>query len=89
MKYLIFALLAICFSFTNKASAEEILIYIRDDVYEDYISFLAGRDVLSIESFSGKTTGGPRISTPRQKTDKISPTKSLNRKLLQGKRFID
>lgn len=55
MKSLIFALLAICFSFTSKASAGEILIYIRDDVYEDYISFLAGRDVLSIESFSGKT----------------------------------
>lgn len=30
-------------------------VYLRDDVYADYEAFLAGRDVLSINDFSGKT----------------------------------
>jgi len=33
---------------------DELLIYIRDDVYQDYQTFVAGRDVLLIDSFSGK-----------------------------------
>ena len=35
------------------AQADEILIYIRDDVYKDYLQFVDGRDVLNINSFSG------------------------------------
>jgi len=35
--------------------AEEIEIFIRDDVYVDYIAFLNGRDVLNITDFSSKT----------------------------------
>jgi hypothetical protein len=34
--------------------AEDILIYIRDDVYADYIKFVNGRDVNEIKNFSGK-----------------------------------
>jgi len=37
------------------AYADEILIYIRDDVYEDYLKFIDGREVTSIKNFSGKT----------------------------------
>jgi len=37
------------------AQADEILIYIRDDVYQDYLAFLDGRNVLDINNFSGKT----------------------------------
>ncbi len=35
-------------------TADPIVIYIRDDVYEDYQKFLAGRDVLSIRDFQHK-----------------------------------
>ena len=35
------------------AQADEILIYIRDDVYKDYLQFVDGRDVVNINSFSG------------------------------------
>lgn len=41
--------------FSSAIYAETINIYIRDDVYEDYLSFIDGRDVLSITNFSGKT----------------------------------
>jgi len=49
-------LLLLCCQVTQKyAQADEILIYIRDDVYEDYLQFVDGRDVLRINNFSGKT----------------------------------
>lgn len=35
--------------------AEVIPVYIRDDVYEDYLKFLNGRPVLSIVDFRGAT----------------------------------
>ena len=35
--------------------ADDIRIYIRDDVYEDYREFVGDRDVLGISDFSGKT----------------------------------
>jgi len=34
--------------------ADDILIYIRDDVFDDYIKFVNNRDVHTIENFSGK-----------------------------------
>jgi hypothetical protein len=36
------------------SKADDILIYIRDDVYEDYIKFVNGRNILDINNFSGK-----------------------------------
>ncbi len=36
------------------STADPIVIFIRDDVYEDYQQFLAGRDVLSIRNFQHK-----------------------------------
>jgi hypothetical protein len=42
-----------CF-YAVPSKAEDILIYIRDDVYEDYITFLDGRDVHTIDNFSGR-----------------------------------
>ncbi len=36
------------------ADNNEIIIYIRDDVYHDYIEFVADRDILTINDFSGK-----------------------------------
>jgi len=53
----LFALICLFFAITpNKAiaSTEAIVIFIRDDVYEDYQKFLAGRDVLSIRNFQHK-----------------------------------
>ena len=47
--------LALSLVIFSQALAESIVIYIRDDVYDDYVSFLNGRDVLSISDFSGKT----------------------------------
>jgi len=40
---------------TCYARSNDILIYIRDDVYEDYQNFVGDRDVLTITDFSGKT----------------------------------
>lgn len=37
------------------AKQDNILIYIRDDVYEDYLQFVNNRDIDTIDSFSGKT----------------------------------
>lgn len=37
------------------ANANNVLIYIRDDVYNDYVSFVNQRDVLEIKNFSGKS----------------------------------
>jgi len=39
----------------SHASSTDVLIYIRDDVFEDYQSFIGNRDVLTIKNFSGKT----------------------------------
>jgi len=39
----------------TQSKHSEILIFIRDDVYEDYLQFVAGRDVLNIHNFSGKS----------------------------------
>ncbi|MEW6991110.1 hypothetical protein AADZ91_10510 [Colwelliaceae bacterium 6441] len=43
------------FSLPFSAHAQDILIYIRDDVYQDYINFTKGKDVLNISDFSGST----------------------------------
>jgi len=37
------------------ARSNDVLIYIRDDVFNDYQNFVDKRDVLTIKSFSGKT----------------------------------
>jgi len=37
------------------AYSDDVLIYIRDDVFNDYKNFVNNRDVLAIKSFSGKT----------------------------------
>jgi hypothetical protein len=42
-------------SFPLKAKYDNITIYIRDDVYIDYQSFVGDRDVTTIDSFSGTT----------------------------------
>ena len=52
---LAFAFLFSLLPISNFAQADNILIFIRDDVYNDYISFLNGRSVLDINDFSGKT----------------------------------
>ena len=54
LSFLTIALLMQVFFYTPNSRAETILIYIRDDVYEDYLKFVNGRDVLAIDSFSGK-----------------------------------
>ncbi|MFT5759426.1 MAG: hypothetical protein ACI9LM_004188 [Alteromonadaceae bacterium] len=43
-----------CFVNVPYAIADNILIYIRDDVYDDYLKFVNRRDVLTINNFSGK-----------------------------------
>ncbi|MCO4798948.1 MAG: hypothetical protein KC484_07020 [Colwelliaceae bacterium] len=35
--------------------SEQIPIYIRDDVYYDYLKFIDGKDILEIQDFSGRT----------------------------------
>jgi len=52
--FIIFALLLQSLLYIPRSQAEEILIYIRDDVYEDYLKFVDGRNVLTIDNFSGK-----------------------------------
>jgi hypothetical protein len=47
-RFICFILLMLCSPFSQ---AEQIEIYIRDDVYEDYLKFVDGRDVLSIKEF--------------------------------------
>jgi len=54
LSFFIIALLIQVFFYAPSSRAEAILIYIRDDVYEDYLQFVDGRDVLAIDSFSGK-----------------------------------
>lgn len=44
-----------CLAATPTPKPEEIPVYIRDDVYEDYLKFLDGRPVLSIVEFRGNT----------------------------------
>ncbi len=51
----LFILMLICAAQSVQAKTDSILIYIRDDVYEDYLQFVAGRDINSIDNFSGKS----------------------------------
>jgi len=55
LSFFIIALLMQVSFYTPNSRAEAILIYIRDDVYEDYLEFVDGRDVLTIDDFSGQT----------------------------------
>ncbi len=50
-----FLLITSVSSAISHASSTDVLIYIRDDVFEDYQSFIGNRDVLTIKNFSGKT----------------------------------
>ncbi|GHE78214.1 hypothetical protein GCM10011501_02460 [Thalassotalea profundi] len=43
------------FFYSNASEAEDIIIYIRDDVYEDYQAFVDGKDIATINDFQGKT----------------------------------
>jgi hypothetical protein len=44
-----------CSAETISPKSDEIPVYIRDDVYEDYLRFLNGRSVLTIDDFRGAT----------------------------------
>jgi hypothetical protein len=44
-----------CIAQSAQVKSTEIQVYIRDDVYEDYLKFLNGRPVLSISDFRGST----------------------------------
>ena len=55
LSFFIIALLVQVFFYSPNSRAEAILIYIRDDVYEDYLEFVDGRDVLTIDDFSGQS----------------------------------
>jgi hypothetical protein len=52
IKLLLFTL--IFSSLSAQARKDRVLIYIRDDVYEDYLEFVAGREIIDIDNFSGK-----------------------------------
>jgi hypothetical protein len=52
IKILLFTL--IFSSLSAQARKDSVLIYIRDDVYEDYLEFVAGREIIDIDNFSGK-----------------------------------
>jgi hypothetical protein len=52
IKLLLFTLIFL--SESVQARKDSVLIYIRDDVYEDYLKFVAGRDIINIDNFSGK-----------------------------------
>jgi len=51
--FLVTVLLLQCLFFTANSQAEEVLIYIRDDVFKDYIKFVDGRNIFNIDNFSG------------------------------------
>ncbi len=51
---ILFIVMILCTTKTVLAQSDSVLIYIRDDVYEDYLEFVAGRDINNIENFSGK-----------------------------------
>lgn len=53
--FIAFIALFFYLSITSYAYANDIVISIRDDVYDDYQHFLNGRNVLDINDFSGKT----------------------------------
>jgi len=44
----------LCITHPLYASQHNVLIYIRDDVYVDYLQFVADRDISTIDDFSGK-----------------------------------
>ncbi len=48
------SILISCISCFSHASSNDVLIYIRDDVYLDYQNFIGKKDVLTIKDFSGK-----------------------------------
>lgn len=53
MSYFHYCFLIVLFFWQSEVAAtEQIDIYIRDDVYEDYLKFVDGRDVLSIHEFN-------------------------------------
>ena len=43
-----------CITQNSYARKNSVLIYIRDDVYIDYLQFVADRDISSIDNFSGE-----------------------------------
>ena len=49
------SLFILCCSNNIWAKNDDIVIYIRDDVYIDYLQFVDDRDVLTIDNFSGRT----------------------------------
>jgi hypothetical protein len=54
--YICWLLLSLnCIAETVSTKPEGIPVYIRDDVYEDYLRFLNGRSVLTIDDFRGAT----------------------------------
>jgi len=55
---LLSVLIIVCitlFSVKSIAKQDNVLIYIRDDVYIDYLQFLGGKKVININNFSGKS----------------------------------
>ncbi len=55
LKSICFFILYYCIATSVFGRQEEILIYIRDDVYEDYVKFVNNRDVLAIDNFIGSS----------------------------------
>ncbi|WP_241242344.1 hypothetical protein [Thalassotalea sp. G2M2-11] len=62
--YISRTILCLFFTFTSlltysqtlpSPSEQTITIFIRDDVYEDYLNFVNNRDILAIKNFTGKT----------------------------------
>lgn len=51
--FLLFLMQSLIFAFSIQA--EQVNIFIRDDVYYDYLKFVDGKDILEIRDFSGKT----------------------------------
>ena len=48
-------LVVMLFSFHCSLHADDIVIYVRDDVYSHYVNFVDGREVTDISTFSGST----------------------------------
>lgn len=54
-QFILLLFATLCFAPTLEAKSHDVLIYIRDDVYEDYLEFVNQRDVLTIDNFIGST----------------------------------
>lgn len=52
---LLFFLIVQSFFYAFSSQADQVDIYIRDDVYYDYVKFVDDKDILAIRDFSGKT----------------------------------